>query len=182
MQFSRAHQPTAAAEGRAGATVHDADRSARPLRAAVAFAGLLAMTLAGAQGLRPPMPTEALSAESSVKAPQIDLRATQINRCSDGRSGIVLQDSPCSPPAASAAAEAIEMSALTPRPPPDPARTASTEAPASVPKWLVTLGWKLCVIALVVFVLWRAVGALRERKRYRETAADSPDRTPLRVR
>src|SRR6185312_4076198 len=78
-------------------------------------------------GLRVPEPSDGMEHDAPAKAPELGVRATQINRCPDGHGGLRLQDRPCPPvetpvagvaAAASAAAgqgDAIDISSLPPR-------------------------------------------------------------------
>lgn len=116
--------------------------------------------------------------ESAAKSPAPTVRATQINRCPDGKRGVQLQDLPCSPaPAreASAAPEIVELHALEPRPPADLPGVIRQDAEArgGLMKGLIDGSWKLGLLVLACYLLVRLVQAGRDHFRARYGAGDT---------
>jgi len=130
-------------------------------------------------GLREPGPSDGLEHESSVKPPDLGVRATQINRCPDGRGGTRLQDRPCTPvemavdaavaATASAAAgqgDVIDLSALPRRvaPADGAAPSSATAAESEKPSALRSMrdgALKLVAFVVVLYALWRLARWLR---------------------
>jgi hypothetical protein len=132
---------------------------------------LAAMPAAGRErlSLHPPAdaPTAADDASESQARPSAPAwRATQVNRCADANGRVKLQDVPCSPAAASAAeavADVVELSSLKPRALADAAPAAAREtATNSLASGLFTGAWKLGLIALVCYAIFRLIRAWRD--------------------
>jgi hypothetical protein len=110
-------------------------------------------------------------------------RATQVNRCTDVKGRIKLQDVPCSPLAqspaeptgAAATAGAVELSSLAPRPSVEssraPARAAEPNGFASI---LLAVAWKLGLFLAVGYAIFRLIRAWREAY----LLAPPPDKAP----
>ena len=143
---------------------------------------LIAMPALGKGTLLPEIvdPTEN---DTPAKPAELNWRATQVNRCTNAKGVVVMQDTPCAPVAAdpaSAALEAAELSSLPPRALAAP-RSVAPEAEARDWTHGVLHGaWKLGLLLLAGYAIFRAVGALRERLEYRRAIAQ--DASPRRTR
>ena len=135
---------------------------------------LLAMPALGKGPTLPELvdPTEN---DTPAKPAELNWRATQVNRCANAKGGVALQDTPCAPVAAdasSAAAEVVDLSALPPR---ALANAPQPGAPAaqgrSWTRGVLNGAWKLGLLLLASYALFRAVRALRERLEYRRAFA-----------
>ncbi len=98
----------------------------------------------------------------------VDVRAVQVNRCSDASGRLRLQDTPCSPvpatPAsagASAAADVVELSALPPRPLRESSAQVREPDPRSLADIALSVGWKLALFVAVGYAIFRAIRAIR---------------------
>lgn len=124
--------------------------------------------------------------EAPAKAPVGNLKPTQVIRCVDAKGNLVLQDFPCKPvdaAAASAAAEVTDLSALAPRP---AAASAPRIAPQEPEMGIYARGflngaWKLGLLAMVGYGLWRIALATRDRYRERSIRAETRRHRPRRV-
>lgn len=141
------------------------------MKLAVSLAILLAAMPAVARDINLELPPEPTQEQAPAKPPTLNLRATQIIRCVDAKGNLILQDVPCTPvaaKAASAAPEVIELASLSPRPAADLPTTASQEPEMSAfMKGLIHGAWKLGLLVLVCYALFRIVRAGRDRHRDR---------------
>jgi hypothetical protein len=124
--------------------------------------------------------------QSAARPATIDLKHTQVIRCVDAKGNLILQGGPCLPTAtavaASAAPEVIDLSALPPRPPAEPPRAVPQE-PEMSPflKGALNGAWKLALIVLACYGLWRLARALRDRYLEREVRTETRRHQPRRV-
>ena len=163
-----------------------------------AFACVLALGVGPAYavngvGLRVPEPSDGMEHDAPAKPRDLDVRATQINRCPDGRGGVRLQDRPCAPietpePAAVATTasaavgqgDVIDLSALPPRValPDGAVRTSATAAERSdKPGMLRSVrdgALKLVAFVVALFIVWRLARRLRAWLEERPTKAERP--------
>lgn len=130
--------------------------------------------------------------EAPAKAPAGNLRPTQVLRCVDAKGKLVLQDVPCTPVApvpavaaiaASAAPEVIDLSSLSPRPAaPSVARVSPQEPEMGIyTKGLLNGAWKLGLLGLACYGLWRVARATRDRYREKYTHTETRSHRPRRV-
>ncbi len=124
--------------------------------------------------------------QSPARPPTLDVRHMQVIRCIDAKGKLILQGGPCLPTtadAASAAApEVIELSALPPRPPASLPRAAPQEPEMSpFVKGALNGAWKLALLVLVCYALWRFARALRDRRRENEVRVETRRHQPRRV-
>jgi len=122
-------------------------------------------------GLRVPEPSDGMEHDASAKAPELGVRAIQINRCPDGHGGLRLQDRPCPPvetPVAGVAAaasaapgqgDAIDLSALPPRATaagfvPTSPNAADGEKP-SLLRSMRDGALRLVAFAVALYLMWR---------------------------
>ncbi|MGZ5156218.1 MAG: hypothetical protein ACXWJA_07445 [Caldimonas sp.] len=157
------------------------------MKLAVALSILLVGLPAAAQ-IQIPRHIAVPAEEESPTAPrEINVRATHVNRCLDAKGGIVLQDGPCLPtpaPAASVAAgDVVELSSLAPRPRAEAASAAGEDtATGRLAKGLINGSWKLALLVLACYGLFRLARVWRDRHRVRQLPVDSGMRGPRRVR
>jgi len=155
-------------------------------RGVLALATLLVAVPALAQvGVLPP-PTDTMENESAPGKP-LDWRATQVNRCADGKGGFVLRDTPCptSPPdAASAAGDVAELTSLPLRPLPNarPAPAPETAVQGFFARGLLNGSWKLALLVLFGYFAVRLARALHGRLDERRAAAENQRSEPRRAR
>ena len=131
-------------------------------------------------------PAPAEEEASSKAVPAINLRPTQVIRCVDAKGNLVLQDIPCKPVeagAASAVAEVTELSTLAPRP---AAASAARPAPQEPEMGIYAKGflngaWKLGLLAMVGYGLWRIARATRDRYREKYARVETRRHRPRRV-
>jgi len=157
--------------------------AAGELSRVLAFACLLALGTGSARGgnqvaLRVIEPSDGIELDAPAKPRDLDVRATQINRCPDGRGGLRLQDRPCAPvetPVAAAAATAsaaagqgdvIDLSALPPRVASGQGGvpTTATAATGEKPGLLRSMrdgALKLVALVVALYVVWRLARWLR---------------------
>ena len=158
-----------------------------PMKHAIVLAALLAAGPALAVNIVLKEGTSDGPEEQPATRPAtIDLRHTQVIRCVDAKGNLILQGGPCLPTAtavaASAAPEVIELSALPPRPPAEPPRAAPKEAEMGLfAKGAFNGAWKLGLIVLACYGLWRLARALRDRYREREVRTETRRHQPRRV-
>jgi len=156
------------------------------MKHALVLAALLATGPALAVNIILKSAAEDAEEQSVAKPATIDLKHTQVIRCVDAKGNLILQGGPCLPTAtavaASAAPEVIELSALPPRPPVEPRRTTPQE-PEMNPflRGALNGAWKLALILLVCYGLWRLARALRDRYREREVRTETRRHQPRRV-
>jgi hypothetical protein len=157
-----------------------------PMKHAIVLAALLAAGPALAVNVILKEGPESAEEQPAARPATIDLKHTQVIRCVDAKGNLVLQGGPCLPTAtavaASAAPEVIELSALPPRPPAEPPRAAAQE-PEMSPflKGALNGAWKLALIGLACYGLWRLARALRDRYREREVRTETRRHQPRRV-
>jgi hypothetical protein len=147
-------------------------------RAALALFTLLAAVPALAQVAVLPPPTDTMENESPPPKPTLDWRATQVNRCADGKGGFVLRDTPCTTApgdAASAAGDVAELTSLPPRPLPNalPAPAPETAGQGFFARGLLNGAWKLALLVLVGYFGVRLARALLGRIDDRRAAEES---------
>jgi hypothetical protein len=124
-------------------------------------------------------------------------RAILVNRCVDARGTVVLSDLPCGPAAAAPAsaavpaaasaveAEVVELSALEARPPREAPSRGAPEAPMSAfLRGLLNGAWKLALLVVGLYALYRGVRHARDRYRERFVVDEPLKRAagPVRVR
>lgn len=156
----------------------------------IALSILLAVLPAAAQIQIPrKAPPPAAEEESPARTRELNLRANQVNRCLDAKGSIVLQDSPCAPTPAPAKAashatgEVIELSAMTPRERADaPVAAADDGATDRLLTGFLNGSWKLALLLIACYGLFRLARAGRERYRDRQAPLDTGIRGPRRVR
>ncbi len=127
--------------------------------------------------------------EPAARAPVGNLRPTQILRCVDAKGKLLLQVVPCTPIAplpalaTSAAPEVIELSSLSPRPAaPGVARAAPQEPEmGTYTKGFLNGAWKLGLLALACYGLWRIARASPDRYREKYAATETRRHHPRRV-
>ena len=135
---------------------------------------LLAMPALGKGPALPELvdPTES---DAPAKPAELNVRATQVNRCANAKGDVVLQDTPCAPVAADAASAAPEVAELSSLPPRALANAPRPVAPeAETRGWsrgVLNGAWKLGLLLLAGYALFRAARALRERLEYRRAFA-----------
>lgn len=156
----------------------------------IALAVLLAAGPAGALNIilkEGPAPGED---EAPGKPAVVNVRPTQVLHCVDAKGNLVLQDVPCTPVApvaaavaASPAPEVIDLSSLAPRP---AVVTVARVAPQEPEMGLYAKGflngaWKLALIVVVCYGLWRIVRAARDRHLERSARTETRRHQPRRV-
>lgn len=157
------------------------------MKLAIALVALLAAAPAVALNIvlkdRPaPVEEEALA----KAAPASNLRPTQVIRCADAKGNLVLQDIPRKPVeagAASAVAEVTDLSALVPRP---AAASAARPAPQEPEMGIYAKGflngaWKLGLLSMVGYGLWRIARATRDHYREKYARVETRRHRPRRV-
>lgn len=143
-------------------------------------------------GVRILEPGEGMEHEAPAKPRDLNVRATQINRCPDGRGGVRLQDRPCDPvetPVAAAAAatasaaaapgDVIDLSVLPSRAQ-SVATNSATAGESEKPSLLRSMrdgALKLVAVVVALYALWRLARWLRERlgQRLPEKTRPPPD-------
>jgi hypothetical protein len=129
---------------------------------------LAAMPVAAQDELLQALP-EAAQRDSPAKPPTLVWRATQVNRCAKAKGALALQDRPCAPPpaeTATATAGVADLSSITPRPPATVTRpTVPDTATPGFTKGLLNGAWKLALLVLACYFLWRALQAMRDSYR-----------------
>ena len=134
------------------------------------------------------MPREPNEEAAQSVAPPVNLRPTQLLRCPDGKGGVVMQDTPCRPAAAStgnanaSTDEVIDLSALPPRPPAAAApQRRVDEAPS---RWTLALlgAGKLALLLAAMYAVYRIGRYVRDRVRQRFGEPELPNLPPRRIR
>ncbi len=156
------------------------------MKHAIVLAALLAVGPALAVNIILKSAPENAEEQPAARPPTIDLKHTQVIRCVDAKGSLILQGGPCLPTtadAARAAPEVTDLAALPPRPTTDSvARTVPPE-PEMNPfgKGALNGAWKLALIVVVCYGLWRLARALRERLRESEVRTETRRHQPRRV-
>jgi hypothetical protein len=126
--------------------------------------------------------------ETPAVAPPVNLRPTQLLRCPDGKGGILLQDTPCKPPAetqgATSAPAVTDLSQLAPRPQAE-APTPRVVDDAASERWTQGMLWgagKLALLLAAMYGVYRLVRYMRERYQQRFPEPDLSSRIPRRIR
>jgi hypothetical protein len=142
---------------------------------AIALSLLLVALPVLARGPALPEIVDPTENDTPAKPAELNWRATQVNRCANAKGGVALQDTPCAPVAADAASAAPEVAELTSLPPRDLARATHAVAPeAETRSWIrgaLNGAWKLGLLVLAGYALFRSARALRERLEYRRAFA-----------
>ena len=132
---------------------------------------------------KPPPGTE----EEAPAAP-VNLRPTQLLRCSDGKGGILLQDTPCKPappsPGATPASapEVIDLTQLQPRPQAAaPTPRVEDAGPSRLVKGMLSGAGKLALLLAAMYAVYRIGRYARERFQER-FAQPAPSQAPRRIR
>lgn len=156
------------------------------MKLALVLAGLVAAGPAFAVNIMLKGPPETAEESSPARPPTIDLKHTQVIRCVDAKGNLILQGGPCLPTAAEAASaaapEVIDLAALPPR----PTATVAPAVPQEPEMGLFAKGalngaWKLGLLVLVCYGLWRIARALRDRYQEREVRVETRRHRPRRV-
>lgn len=156
------------------------------MKLAIVLAALLAAGPALAVNIILKSAPETAEEPSGAKPPTLDLKHTQVIRCVDVRGKLILQGGPCLPTtadAASAAPEVTELSALPPRPSAVGVPRTVPQEPETSPfvKGALNGAWKLALLVLVCYGLWRLARALRDRYRESEVRTETRRHQPRRV-
>jgi hypothetical protein len=126
-----------------------------------------------------PAPTDTMENESAAKPRTIEPRATQVNRCADGKGGFVLRDTPCPTLPADAASAVVDITELSSLPPPPvsaappPAATDETASQGLFMRGLRHGAWKLALLVLACYVVARLIRAMHARLQLRREFAES---------
>ncbi len=139
---------------------------------------------------RVPDATDGIEQDAPAKARNLDVPATQINRCPDGRGGLRLQDRPCAPletrdagaaataNAAEGQGDVVDLSALPPRSArSDDSAPTSATAESEKPSMLRSLrdgALKLVAFVAALYVSWRLARSLLARRRRRSPESEPP--------
>ncbi len=155
------------------------------MKHAIVLAALLAAGPALAVNIILKSAPETAEEPSGAKPPTLDLKYTQVIRCVDARGNLILQGGPCLPTtadAASAAPEVTDLSALPPRPSLSVVHTVPQE-PETSPfvKGALNGAWKLALLVLACYGLWRLARALRDRHRENAVRVETRRHQPRRV-
>ena len=159
-----------------------------PMKHAIVLAALLAAMPALAVNiiLKEGTPDSAED-QTAARSTTIDLKHTQVIRCVDAKGNLILQGGPCLPTAAAAAAsaapEVIDLSALPPRPSAVGVSRTVPQEPEMSPfaRGALNGAWKLALIVLACYGLWRIARALRDRYQEREVRTETRRQQPRRV-
>ena len=142
---------------------------------AVALSLLLVAMPAIGKGSTLPELVDPTESDAPAKPAELNWRATQVNRCANANGNVVLQDTPCAPAAADAASAVSDVADLSSLPPRALANAPGPVAPeAQTRGWargVLNGAWKLGLLLLLGYALFRAARALRERLEYRRAFA-----------
>ena len=168
------------------------------MKLAIALLILLAtMPVLGRERLSPYPPAYAPEAlddgtETPAKPATLDWRATQVNRCADVNGKVKLQDTPCRPAevgaasvaaAASTATEVVDLASLEPRPLTRPSHNPVPETETnSFAKRLLGGAWKLGLLLLACYAIFRLIRAWRDFYRYAPATDETTGYGSRRVR